>query len=122
MRVLHRPDDVLRAEGRIATEEHARTGRLHGHAVHHRHVPVPELDAEIPLDPRKGVLLSDGEDDVVARIEHGAERLRLAGVGVPPKALELHPHEVSVLDHEPARRVVDHDLYPLLLGVVQLPG
>src|SRR5438552_1463003 len=34
----HGPDDVLRAEGGVAAEEHVRRRRLHGHLVHHGHV------------------------------------------------------------------------------------
>src|SRR5438105_1218217 len=122
MRVFQRPDDVLRTKRRIAAEEDAGPGRLHGHAVHHRHVPIAELDAEISLDPRKRVLLSDGKDDVVARIEDAVESRRLASLAIPPEAVELHAGELSALDHEPARRVIDHDLDTFLLGIVQLPG
>ena len=67
--VLHGPDDVLRAEGGVAAEEHPRARGLEGDLVDHRHVPLVELDAEIALDPREGVLLADGEDDVVGRQE-----------------------------------------------------
>ena len=34
----------------------------------HRHVPLVEFDADVPLDPRKGVLLADCDEHIVARI------------------------------------------------------
>ena len=73
MAVLDRPDDVLRSERRVAAEEHARPRRLEGRLVDHRHVPLVELDAEVALDPREGVLLADREDHVVAGEELLAE-------------------------------------------------
>ena len=65
--VLHRPDDVLRAPRGVAAEEHAGAGGLEGGLVDDRHVPLAELDADVALDPGKGVFLADGQDDVVAR-------------------------------------------------------
>ena len=43
-----------------------RVGRLHGHVVDHRHVPLVELDADVALDPGEGVLLADRDQHVVA--------------------------------------------------------
>ena len=43
--------------------------------VDHRHVPSVELDADIALDPGKGVFLADGDQHVVA----GEMLVRLAG-------------------------------------------
>ena len=48
-------DDVLRAEGRVAAEEHLGQRGLEGLRVEHRHVPLVELDADVALDPREGV-------------------------------------------------------------------
>src|SRR5437870_3417481 len=67
MPVLHGPDDVLGTPGRVAAEEHAGTRRLHREAIDGRHVVLIEVDADVALDPGKGVLLPDREDDVVAR-------------------------------------------------------
>ena len=39
---------------------------MHGDLVHHRHAPLVELDAGVPLDPRESVFLPDGHQDVVA--------------------------------------------------------
>ena len=63
----HRPDDVLRAERRVAAEEHLRVGRRHGLRVDLGHVPLVELDADVALDPRERVLLADRDQHVVAR-------------------------------------------------------
>src|SRR5712691_6402629 len=51
------PDNVLRAEGRVAAEEDLRLRRLHGDLVHERHAVLVELDARVALDPGEGVLL-----------------------------------------------------------------
>ena len=74
MAVFHRPDDVLRAECRIAAEKDLGAGRLKGDLIHLRHVPFVEFDADVALDPRKGVFLADGENHVVAGMELLAER------------------------------------------------
>src|SRR6266545_1217742 len=63
--VRHRPDDVLRAEGRVAAEEDLRLRGLHGDLVHDRHAVRVELDPGVALDPGKGVFLSDRDQDVV---------------------------------------------------------
>src|SRR5438128_11730709 len=104
MAVLDRPDDVLRSEGGIAAEEHAGARGLKSHLVDDRHVPFVELDAEIALDPREGVLLADREDHVV----RGQELLSddalggdaPAGVELVLHPLEAHPGEAAVLDDE----------------------
>ena len=43
--------------------------------VEHRHAPFVELDADVALDPREGVLLADGDQHVVAF----EDRVGLAG-------------------------------------------
>jgi hypothetical protein len=101
--VLDGPDDVFRAEGRVAAKEHALAGRLVGRLVDHRLFPGVELDADIALDPGKGVFLADREDDVVAGDD------RLAGLFLVDDTpvldgvfhqLEAHAGEFAVLDHE----------------------
>src|SRR5688572_8435925 len=64
--VRDRPDDVLRAERRVAAEEDVRNGRLERDLVEHRQSPLVELDARVALDPGEGVLLANGDQDVVA--------------------------------------------------------
>src|SRR5207248_2664371 len=123
--VLDRPDDVLRAEGGIAAEVDAGARRLEGARIDDRHVPFVELDAEIALDPREGVLLADREDHVV----RGQELLSddalggdaPAGVELVFHPLEAHPGEAAVLDDELAWQAVDDDLDALLLRVLELP-
>src|SRR5690606_11590836 len=51
MAVLDGPDDVLRPEHRVASEEDAGQRRLERDGVDDRDVPLVELDAEIALDP-----------------------------------------------------------------------
>ena len=75
MAVLDGPDDVLRAERRVAAEEHAGPRRLKRLAIDDGHVVAIELDAEVALDPRERVLLTDREHDVVARQEHFAQHV-----------------------------------------------
>src|SRR6185437_1450956 len=75
--VRHRPDDVLRAEGGVAAEEHLRMRRGEGRLVDLGHAPlVVELDADVALDPGERVLLADGDEHVVA----GEVLVRLAGM------------------------------------------
>ena len=71
----HRPDDVLRAERRIAAEEDPRIGRAVGDLVDCRHVPLVELDSDVALDPGKGVFLAHGDEHIVA----GIVNIRFAG-------------------------------------------
>ena len=68
MAMLHGPDDVLGAPRGISADKHAVTRGLEGGVIHDRHVPFVELDADITLDPREGVVLPDREDYVVAGI------------------------------------------------------
>src|SRR5277367_2800153 len=53
MSVLGRPDNVLRSPGRVAAEENSLARTLHGFLVHHGHIPLIELDADIAFDPGK---------------------------------------------------------------------
>src|SRR5262249_26378943 len=64
--VRDRPDDVLGPECRVTSKKYVRQRRLHRHLVHHRHVPLVELDADIAFDPGERILLSDGDQHVVA--------------------------------------------------------
>ena len=75
--VRDRPDDVLRAERRVAAEEHAGARRRHRRRVDDRHAVLVEREADIALDPRERVLLPDRDQHVVAR-EH-ARRARRSG-------------------------------------------
>ncbi len=59
----------------------------------------------------------DGDDHVVGR-ENDLLRSGPAG----GRTLELHADELSALQHEAERHVVDQDVDLLLLGVLQLPG
>src|SRR5690606_25299402 len=114
MAVLDGPDDVLRAEGRVAAEEHARTRRLMGDRTDDRHVPLVELDAEIALDPRERILLADREHDVVAWNQHFADdraaRDPSVLVELVLELVEPHPDELAVLDDERLGRMIDDDL------------
>ena len=101
--VRDRPDDVLRAERRIASEVHAGAGRRHRRLVDHRHSVPVELDAEVALDPRKGIFLPDRDQHVVAGNVHG----RLA-----------RRHELAPAVRVDSRRdLVERDAGELALGV-----
>ena len=111
MAVLDRPDDVLRAPGGVAAEKNAGARGHEGDLVDDRHVPLVEFDPDIALDPREGVLLADGENHVVAGNEDGVDApVRVFASASRLEALELHPRQLAVLDHEALRRVVDDDL------------
>ena len=82
-----------------------------------------EVDADVALDPRERVLLTDGENDVVARDHDGVDHfaLLLAVFFGPAQPLELHADELAVLEHEALRRVILDDLDALFLRVLELP-
>ena len=67
MAVFDSPDDIGGTEGGVTAEEHARPRGHEGRLVHDRHVPLAELESDVSLDPRKRIVLTDGEDDRVAR-------------------------------------------------------
>ena len=123
MSVFHGPDDVLRSPGGIAAEEHVGARRLERCLVHHWHVPLVERDADVALDPREGVVLTDGEDDRVAR--HDDRLNHRAGLTPvrrgPLQPLELHADELAVFDHEALRRVILDDVDAFFLGILELP-
>src|SRR5579871_1311575 len=124
MAMLDRPDDVLRAEGRIAAEEHLRARRLKGDRIDLRQVEAIELDADVALDPGEGILLSDCENDIVARIEllaHDPRRFDLPVLERIFEMLEHHALERTALDHEAPGGTIDDDLDVLLLSVLELP-
>jgi hypothetical protein len=102
--VLDGPDDVLRAEGGIAAEEHIGPRRLVRRLVHDRDVPLVELETEIVLDPRKCILLADREHDIIGRQEFLADDAfggdAAVRVEVVLHAVEPHADELAVLDDE----------------------
>src|SRR5258708_39233601 len=120
MAVLHGPDDVLGAPGRVAAEEDAGASGLVRYLVHHGHVPFSELDFEVALDPGERVLLADGEDHIVGRIEDGIDGLRFSRLRVPLAPLKLHRFELSVFVYEARARVIDDNLEALFFGVFDL--
>src|SRR6185503_18131422 len=122
MSVCDGPDDVLRAPGRVAAEEDAGAGGHEGGLVYDREVLLAELDADVPLDPGKGRLLTYGQDHVIARENDGIDRLRMSSVGVPLQPLEFHSDQFPVFQHEALRGMVDEDFDPFLFGIFQLPG
>src|SRR6185295_4364038 len=75
--VLHGPDDVLGSPRGVTAEEHSGMRRLHRLLIDHRHSVRIELDADVAFDPGKGVLLPDGENDVVARQHYRVDHLAL---------------------------------------------
>ena len=105
----------------VASEEDLGKRGLQRRRIEHGHVPLVELDAEIALDPREGVLLADGEDHIVAGEEDGFESLRFPGLHVPLEALEVHADKLAVLEDETFWRVIDDDLDAFFLGVFELP-
>src|SRR5271170_1165750 len=62
-----RPDDVFATKGGVAAKEHLGQRRLHRLRIDLGHVPAVEFNSDVALDPRKGVLLADRDQDVFAR-------------------------------------------------------
>ena len=75
VRVCGRPDDVLGTERRVAAEEHVRQRRLQRVTIEHRTFPAIELDADVALDPRAVVFLTNRHQHVIGFHED----IRLAG-------------------------------------------
>src|SRR3954471_22229834 len=98
MTMLDCPDDVFRTECRVAAEENAGQGALHRLLIDYRNIPLVELDAEVAFNPRKRILLADGEDYVICGECEGIESFRPFRLGVPFKTLELHADELTVLE------------------------
>src|SRR5438045_2017061 len=121
------PDDVFWAESRIATEKDVRKGRLVRHRIYLRHAPSVELEAEIALDPRKGILLPDRDQDIITFEVH----IGLAG-RLQPAASHVVDVGGDLLEHntgQPARTVreflgdeVVQDRDALVHRVLFLPG
>ena len=114
--VRDRPDDVLRSERRVAAEEHLRIGRREGPRVDDRHIPFVEFDADVALDPGKGVFLSDRDQHVVAgemlvRLAGRHELAAALGVVLRLYLLEDDAGELAVLVGERFRHeeIVDRD-------------
>src|SRR5882724_4158531 len=122
--VFDGPDDVLGPECRIASEKYLRPRGLISDLVHLGHIPFIEFDADPLLDPRKGVFLADGENDVVAGKEDIAEAARgfdVAVVDVVLEFLEHHALEEAALGDEGFGRVIDDDFDVFVLGIFEFP-
>ena len=120
-------NDVFGTEGRVAAEKHAREARGEGHRVDQRHSAVIEGDAEVGLDPGKGVLLADRNQHVVARDMHVglAGRNKLAAAALVLLRLDLLEPDSG----EPAGLVgegfgdeIVEDFDALVSGVLLFPG
>src|SRR5580658_4785756 len=121
------PDDVFGPEGGITAEEHSGQGRLHRFGVDHRHAPAIEFEADIALDPRKGVLLADGDQHVIAR-NHDvrlAGRHQIApalGVTLGPDLLEAHPPQTPAVVEKLLGHHIVEDRDAFMHGILLLPG
>src|SRR3989441_4727362 len=121
------PDNVLRAEGRVAAEEDLRLRRLHGDLVHERHAVPVELDAGVALDPGEGVLLPHRDEHVVALealvgLAGGHEAALALVVEHGLDLLEGHAGELAVLVLESFRHEVIEDRNAFVLRVLLFPG
>ena len=63
-------NDVLWAECCITTEEHFGVTRLEGLLIDTRHIPFAKFNAEVALNPGKGIVLTDRNKDLVGLEEH----------------------------------------------------
>src|SRR5436309_122117 len=123
----HGPDNVLRPERRVAAEEDLGLSGLHGDLVHHRHAVLVELDAAVPFDPGKGVLLPDRDQDVVAlealiRFSGGNEAASPFLVAHRLHFLEAHSGEPAVVVLEALGDEIVEDGNAFVPGVLLLPG
>ncbi len=121
------PDDVLRTEGGVTAEEDVWNGRLMRPRLQLRQTPAVELQADVALDPGKGVLLPDGDEDVVA----GDVDVRLAGRHELAAALlvllrrnlfEGHAGQATCLMGEGLRHQIVENRDALMHRVLLFPG
>ena len=69
MSMCDSPNDIFRAECRIAAEKHFIQCGLKGCFIDNRHIPtIIKLQANVALDPRKGIFLSDRDNHIIAFI------------------------------------------------------
>src|ERR1700712_3015335 len=125
--VRDRPDDVLRAERRVAAEEHFRIGRGESGLIDLRHVPLVELDAAVALDPGEGVFLAHRDQHVVAfdglvRLARGHQVAAALGVEFGLHLLESDAGELAVIVREGDRHHVVEDRNVFVEGVFLFPG
>ena len=104
MAVLDGPDDIFGAKRRVAAEENTLAATHHCRLIDDRAFPFVEFDAEISLDPRKGVVLADCQNHIVTR--HNRLARYRAPIDTPVcvdlvfHQLEFHAYELAVFDHK----------------------
>ena len=102
--VLDRPDNILGTKRRVATEEDAVASTHHRGLVDNRAVPLVELDADVTLDPRKRIVLPDGQYDVIAGNNNLARRRTTVDtpilLDVVFHQVKLHADKLAVLVDE----------------------
>src|SRR6516165_4785499 len=121
------PDDVLRPKRGVAAKEYFRQGRLHRLRIDLRHVPAVKLDADVALDPREGVLLTDRDQHVVARsvLVGFAGRDQVAAparVVLGLNLLEQYPGQPAALMGEFLRHQPVEDRDAFVHRILFLPG
>src|SRR5580704_11212398 len=102
-------------------------GRAHGLGIDLGHAPFVELDADVALDPGKGILLADRDQHVVAGdvlvgLSRGLERAPSFGVVFGRNLLEQHAGEAAGLVGEFLRHEIIEDRDALVHRVLLLPG
>ena len=126
MAMGHCRNNVLRTKGGVATKEDLGIAGLERPLINLRHIPFAKLDAEIALDPRKGVVLANGNQHLVGLEEDllaGGDQTALAGVVIHHLDLiEGHAQQFAVFVDEGLRHVVIDNRNIFGLGVFDLPG
>ena len=127
MAVGYRGDNIFRPEGGVTTKKHLGIGGLESGLVHHRHIPLVELDTQVALYPGKGILLADGHQHIVRLHEYqlfsGGHQAALAVLVVMGlDLLEQHALQLAVLDHDLLGHMIVVDRYALVHGIFLLPG
>ncbi len=107
-------------------EEHFRMGRLECCFIDDRHLPLVEVNADVAFDPRERVLLTDRDQDIIARGENVffARRDERAFAGFVVLGLDLfegHANELTVFDDEGLRNVVVDDRDVFVLSIFFFP-
>ena len=120
------PNNILRTKGAVTAKKYLGICRLQGNFIQLRTIPLIKIDAQIPLNPRAVIVLSNSNQHMVTLDEF----IRLSGrlIAQPPivatnggYALKKHTLQLAVFVHEFLGRTVVYNRNALAHGILFLP-
>ena len=125
MPVCNGPDNVFRSKRRIAAKENAVAGTHHRLLINDRTIPVIKFDANVAFDPRKCVVLADGQNDIVTRNHDLTDGLAPVDpallVDLVFHLIEQHPLERAAFHDKRRWRMIDDYFDVFLFRIFQFP-